>query len=79
MYLIRRMRRFFNQTFFFLNGQQTQSRTLSGHPLDKRSTPRVTRVHHQFRGKPGNPPAHRHDGEITGKTRLAQRSNPGFS
>ncbi|MFS7990181.1 hypothetical protein Hanom_Chr11g01055721 [Helianthus anomalus] len=36
--------------FFFLNGQQTQSRALSGHPLDKRSTPRVTRVHHQFRG-----------------------------
>ncbi|KAF5812188.1 putative glucose-6-phosphate dehydrogenase (NADP(+)) [Helianthus annuus] len=40
--------------FFFLNGQQTQSRALSGYPLDKRSTPRVTRVHHQFRGKPGN-------------------------
>ncbi|KAJ0714282.1 putative lysophospholipase [Helianthus annuus] len=32
----------------------------------KRSTPRVTQVHHQFRGKPGNPPARRHDGEITG-------------
>ena len=63
---------------FFFNGQQTQSRALSGHLLDKRSTPRVTRVHHQFRGKPGNPPAHRHDGEITGKTRLAQGSNPGF-
>ncbi|KAJ0455085.1 hypothetical protein HanIR_Chr15g0747201 [Helianthus annuus] len=61
--------------FFFLNGQQTQSRVFSGHPLDKRSTPRVTRVHHQFRGKPGNPPARRHDGEITGKTRLAQGSN----
>ncbi|KAM0027997.1 hypothetical protein Hdeb2414_s0019g00546761 [Helianthus debilis subsp. tardiflorus] len=61
---------------FFLNGQQTQSRALSGHPLDKRSTPRVTRVHHQFRGKPGNPPDRRHDSEITGKTRLAQGSNP---
>ncbi|MFS7927358.1 hypothetical protein Hanom_Chr04g00308161 [Helianthus anomalus] len=64
--------------FFFLNGQQTQSRALSGHPLDKRSAPRVTRVHHQFRGKPGNPPARTHDSEITGKTRLAQGSNPGF-
>ncbi|MFS7908792.1 hypothetical protein Hanom_Chr01g00087251 [Helianthus anomalus] len=57
-----------HKLFFFLNGQQTQSRALSGHPLDKRSTPRVTRVHHQFRGKPGNPPARRHDGDITGKT-----------
>ncbi|XP_022000709.1 uncharacterized protein LOC110898255 isoform X1 [Helianthus annuus] len=55
-----------------------QSQALSGHPLDKRSTPRVTRVHHQLRGKPGNPPARRHDGEITGKTRLAQGSNLGF-
>ncbi|KAM0009174.1 hypothetical protein Hdeb2414_s0095g00791441 [Helianthus debilis subsp. tardiflorus] len=64
---------------FFLNGQQTQSRTLSGHPLDKRSTPRVTRVHHQFRGKSGNSPARRHDSEITGKTHLAQGSNPHFS
>ncbi|MFS7901601.1 hypothetical protein Hanom_Chr01g00001601 [Helianthus anomalus] len=42
---------------FFFNGQQTQSRALSGHPLDKRSSPRVTRVHQQFRGKPDNPPA----------------------
>ncbi|KAM0053640.1 putative indole-3-pyruvate monooxygenase [Helianthus debilis subsp. tardiflorus] len=65
-------------SLIFFNGQQTQSQALSGYLLDKRSTPRVTRVHHQFQGKPGNPPARRHDGEITGKTRLAQGSNPGF-
>ncbi|MFS8034940.1 hypothetical protein Hanom_Chr17g01587111 [Helianthus anomalus] len=29
-------------------------------------------------GKPGNQLARRHDGDITGKTRLAQGSNPGF-
>ncbi|MFS8010066.1 hypothetical protein Hanom_Chr14g01292621 [Helianthus anomalus] len=29
---------------FFLNGQQTQSRVLSGHPLDKRSHPPVGRT-----------------------------------
>ncbi|KAJ0483381.1 hypothetical protein HanIR_Chr13g0664191 [Helianthus annuus] len=48
--------------------------------LPMTSTPRVTRViHQQFRGKPKNPPARKHDGKITGKTCLAQRSNPGFS
>ncbi|KAJ0924839.1 putative microtubule-severing ATPase [Helianthus annuus] len=57
---------------------QNQSRALLGHPLDKRSTPRVTRVHHEFRRKPGNPPARRHGSRITGKTRLAQGSNRGF-
>ncbi|KAJ0751597.1 putative oligopeptide transporter, OPT superfamily [Helianthus annuus] len=69
---------FFFPDSFFLNGQQTQSQALLGHLLDKRSTPRVTRVHHQFQEKPGNLPARRHDSEITGKTRLAQGSNPGF-
>ncbi|KAJ0889828.1 hypothetical protein HanRHA438_Chr09g0417041 [Helianthus annuus] len=56
----------------FFNNQQNQSRALLGHSLDKRSIPRVTRVHHQFRGKPSNSPAYRHDIEIIGKTRLAQ-------
>ncbi|KAJ0431619.1 hypothetical protein HanIR_Chr17g0850341 [Helianthus annuus] len=57
---------------------RNQSRALSGHLLDKWSALRVTRVHHQFPGKPGNSPARRHDSKITGKIRLAQGSNPGF-
>ncbi|KAJ0860574.1 hypothetical protein HanRHA438_Chr13g0625141 [Helianthus annuus] len=67
----------FKLKYCFFNGEQNQSRAFSRHPLDKRSIPRVTRVHHQFRGKPGNSSSRRHDGEITGKTHLAQGSNPG--
>ncbi|MFS7958817.1 hypothetical protein Hanom_Chr08g00683181 [Helianthus anomalus] len=56
-----------HRTYFFFERPTNSIPSIFGHPLDKRSTPRVTRVHHQFRGKPGNPPARRHDGEITGK------------
>ncbi|KAJ0898249.1 hypothetical protein HanRHA438_Chr08g0354721 [Helianthus annuus] len=40
------------------------NKLVSANKLDKRSTPRVTRVHQQFRGKSSNSPARRHDSEI---------------
>ncbi|KAJ0918009.1 hypothetical protein HanRHA438_Chr05g0212661 [Helianthus annuus] len=49
---------------FFLTFNKSILSTL-GHPLDKRSTPRVTRViHHQLRAKPGNSFIHRHDDKL---------------
>ncbi|MFS8017899.1 hypothetical protein Hanom_Chr15g01385831 [Helianthus anomalus] len=38
-----------------------------GEPTGSNGVFRVNRVHHKYRGKPGNPPACRHDDEITRK------------